>query len=93
MKKAHLENGRDEQIVTHLERDLGLYVSDSPGEPQVDTVSQYATKNARKSKPLCHQCNKTGFSENPKPSADETERTSCRHEKQFGKQQLCNHKL
>ena len=57
INQAHLENGTYEQIVTHLERELGLNGLEVPDELQINTVSHNtANTNADRTKPTCHHC-------------------------------------
>ena len=61
MTQAHLENGTYEQIVSHLERELGLNGLEAPDEMQINTVTQQATQeNSEKTKPTCQHCEKPG---------------------------------
>ena len=56
INQAHLEN---EQIVTHLERELELNGLEAPDELQINTVSHnIANPNADRTKPTCHYCKK-----------------------------------
>ena len=55
--QVHLENGTFEQIVTHLEKELGLNSLETLEELQKKTVAQNATKpNPETSRPMCHYC-------------------------------------
>ena len=57
INQAHLENGTYEQIVTHLERELGLNCLEAPDEQQINFVTQHATNiNADRPRPTCHHC-------------------------------------
>ena len=57
IKEAHLENGTDEQIVSHLERELELNDLEAPDETPINTVTQQALQqNSEKPKPMCHHC-------------------------------------
>ena len=59
--QAHLENGTYEQIVSHLEKELGLNGLKAPDEMQLNTVTQQASQqNSEKAKPTCHHCKKPG---------------------------------
>ena len=61
----HLENGSEQQIVLHLERELELNGLEAPDEMQIDTVTQQATKsNPDKPQLTCHHCKKPGHYEN-----------------------------
>ena len=63
--QAHLENGRYEQIVTHLERELELNGLEAPDELPINNVSQPPTNtNADRPKPTCHHCKKPGHYKN-----------------------------
>ena len=62
---VHLENGRYEQILSHLERELELNSLEAPDELQINTVPQQATQqNPQKPKPTCHHCKKAGHYRN-----------------------------
>ena len=57
--QAHLENGTNEQIVTHLERELELNGLEVPDELQINTVTYNTVNaNAARTKPTCHYCKK-----------------------------------
>ena len=59
--QAHLENGTNEWIVTHLERELKLNGLEAPDELQINTVSHNTVNaNADRPKPTCHHCKKPG---------------------------------
>ena len=65
MNQAHLENGRYEQIVTHLERELELKGLEAPDELPINNVSQQPTNtNADRPKPKCHHYKKPGHYRN-----------------------------
>ena len=65
INQAHLENGTYEQIVTHLERELGLNGLEAPDELPINIVSQQSTNtNADRAKPTCHHCKKPGLYRN-----------------------------
>ena len=65
INQANLENGTDEQIVTHLEKELELNDFEARDELQINTVSQQPTKtNADRPKPTCHHCKKPGHYRN-----------------------------
>ena len=52
INKAHLQNGIYEQIVSYIERELGLDGLQAPVELQIKTVTQKATQqNPEKPKP------------------------------------------
>ena len=54
---AHLENGTQEQIVSHLKRELELNGLEASDEMQINNVTQQASQqNPEKSKPNCHHC-------------------------------------
>ena len=57
INRAHLENGTNEQILTHLETELELNGLEAPDELQINTVSHNrANANADRTKPTCHHC-------------------------------------
>ena len=57
VNQAHLENGRYEQNVSHLERELELNGLEAPDEMPINTVTQQAPQqNSNKPKPTCHHC-------------------------------------
>ena len=59
MNQAHLENGTNEQIVIHLEKELELNGLEAPDELQITTVSHNtANANADRPKSTCHHCKK-----------------------------------
>ena len=59
--QAHLDNGKNEQIVTHLESELELNGLEAPDELQIKTVCHNtANANAERPKPTCHHCKKPG---------------------------------
>ena len=59
INQAHLENGRYEQIVSHLERELELNGLEAPDEMPINTVTQQAPQqNSKKPRPTCHHCKK-----------------------------------
>ena len=63
--QAHLKNGKYEQIVSHLERDLELNGLEAPDEMPKNTVTQQAPQqNSNKHKPTCHHCKKPGHYQN-----------------------------
>ena len=65
INQAHLENGKYEQIVTHLERELELNVLEAPDELQINTVSHNTVNaNADRTKRTCHYCKKPGHCKN-----------------------------
>ena len=56
-----MKNGRYEQIITHLEKEIVLNGLEAPDEIQINTVSQHATNtNADRPKPTCNHCLKPG---------------------------------
>ena len=64
INQAHLENGKNEQIVTHLERELELNGLEAPDELQINTVSHNtANANAERPKPTCHHCENQDITE------------------------------
>ena len=65
INQAHLENGRNEQIVSHLERELELNGLEAPDEMPINTVTQHAPQqNSNKPRPTCHHCKKPGHYQN-----------------------------
>ena len=53
--QAHLENGTNEQIASHLERELELNGLEAPDEVPINPVRQQAPQqNSDKPKPTCH---------------------------------------
>ena len=65
VNQAHLEKGRYEQIVTHLERELELNGLEAPDELPIKNVSQQPTNtNADRPKPTFHYCKKPGHYRN-----------------------------
>ena len=66
---AHLEMVTNEQIVSHLERELEINGLEAPDELQMKTVTKKAKKsNLEKPKPTCRHCQKRGH-----------QRNQCRH--------------
>ena len=64
-KQAHLENGAQEQIVSHFERELDLKGLEAPDEMPINTVTQQAPQqNSNKPRPTCHHCKKSGQYQN-----------------------------
>ena len=65
INQAHSENGTNEQIVSHLERELELNGLEAPDEMQRNTVTQQAPQqNSEKFKPTRHHCKKPGHYQN-----------------------------
>ena len=65
INQAHLENGTNEQIVSHLERELELNGLEAPDEMPINSVTQQAPQqNANKPRPTCHLCKKPGHYQN-----------------------------
>ena len=65
LNKAHLENGTNEQIVTHLERELELNGLEAPDELPINNVGQQPTNtNGDRPKQTCHHCKKPGHYKN-----------------------------
>ena len=65
INQTHLQNGRYEQIVTHLEQELELNGLEAPDELPINNVSQQPTNtNADRAKPTCHHCKKPGHYRN-----------------------------
>ena len=63
--QAHLENGKYEQIVTQLERELEVSGLEAPDELPINNVSQQPTNaNADRPQPTCHNCKKPGHYRN-----------------------------
>ena len=57
--QAHLENGTNEPIGTHLEKELELNCLEAPDELQINIVSQQPINtNSDRPKPTCHHCKK-----------------------------------
>ena len=60
INQAHLQNGKYEQNVSHLKRELKLNGLEAPDELQRNTVTQQATQqNPGKPKRTCHHCKTT----------------------------------
>ena len=65
INQAHLENGTNEQIVSHLETELELNGLEAPDGMQLNTVMQQdRQQNSEKPKPTCHHCKKPGHYRN-----------------------------
>ena len=65
INQAHLENGTNEQIVSHLERELELNCLEAPDDMPINTVTQQAPQqNSDKPKPTCQLCKKPGHYQN-----------------------------
>ena len=65
LTQAHLENGTNEQIVSHPEKELELNGLEAPDELQINTVTPQATQqNSEKPKPSCHHCKKPDHYQN-----------------------------
>ena len=65
INQVHLENGRYEQIVSHLERELELNSLEAPDEMPINTVTQQAPQqNSNKPRPTCHHCRTPGHYQN-----------------------------
>ena len=59
INRAHLENVKNKQVVSHLKRELELNVLGAADELQINTVTQQATQqNPGKPKPKSHHCKK-----------------------------------
>ena len=59
INQAHLENGTYEQIVKHLEKEIGLNGLEAPDELHINTVSHNTVNaNADRPRPTCHHCKK-----------------------------------
>ena len=48
INRAHLENGRNEKIVSHLEKELELNGLEAPDELHINTVTQQTTQHTTK---------------------------------------------
>ena len=65
INQAHLENGTNEQNVSHLERELELNGFEAPDEMPINTVTQQALQqNSNKPRPTCHHSKKSGNYQN-----------------------------
>ena len=65
INQAHLENDTNEQVVSHLERELELNELEAPDELQINTVTQQPTQQtSEKRRPTCSHCKKTGHCRN-----------------------------
>ena len=65
INQAHLENGTNELIVSHLGRELELNGLEAPDELQINTVTQQAAQqNSEKPKLTCHQGKKSSHYRN-----------------------------
>ena len=65
INQAHLENGTNEKIVSHLETELELNGLEAPDEMPINTVTQQAPEqNSDKPKPTCHHCKKPSHYQN-----------------------------
>ena len=65
INQALPENGTNEQIVKHLEKEFELNCLEAPDELQVNTLSHNtATAIADRTKPTCHYCKKPGHYRN-----------------------------
>ena len=65
INQAHLENGKYEQIVSHLEKELELNGLEAPDEKPINTVTQQAPQqNSNKPRPTCYHCKKPGHYQN-----------------------------
>ena len=65
INQAHLENGTYEQIVSHLEKELGINGLEAPDEIPINNVTQKAPQqNSNKPRPTCHHCKKPGHYQN-----------------------------
>ena len=57
INQAHLENGKNEQIVPQLVKELELNGLEASDETQIKTVTQQASqRNSEKPKATCHHC-------------------------------------
>ena len=60
-----MENGTDEKIVSHLERELELNGLEAPDEMPINTVTQQAPRQiSNKPRPTCHHFKKPGHYHN-----------------------------
>ena len=65
INQALLENGKYDQIVSHLEKELELNGLETPDQLKINTGTQQATQqNSEKSKSTCHHCKKPGRNRN-----------------------------
>ena len=65
INQAHLEKTTNEQIVSHLERELELKGLEAPDEMPINTVTQQAPqKNSNKPRPTCQHCKKPSHYKN-----------------------------
>ena len=65
INQVHLENGRYEQIVSHLEKELELNGLEAPDEMPINTVTQQAPQQySNKHKPTCRHCKNPGQYQN-----------------------------
>ena len=65
INQAHLENGTNEQIVSHLEMELKLKGLEAPDEMPINTVTQQAPQqHSNKPRPTCHHCKKPDHYQN-----------------------------
>ena len=68
INQAHLKNGTNEQIVSHLEKELEIKGLEAPDEMPINTVTQQAPQqNSNKPRPTCHLCKKLGHYQNQCP--------------------------
>ena len=82
INQAHLENGTYEQIVTHLETEVGLNGLEAPDDQQINIVSQHATHiNADRPKPTGHYCKKTRTLQESVSIVEKTARTNWKYSK------------
>ena len=80
INQALLENGTFEQVVTYLERKLGLNGLEAPDGLQINTMSHNtANTNSERAKTTCHHCKKPGHYRNQcrllKKQREQTENT------------------
>ena len=65
ISQAHLENGKYEQIVVHLKRELEINVLEAPDAMPINTVTQQPPQqNSNKPRPTYHHCKKPGHHQN-----------------------------
>ena len=74
--QAYLEKSANEQIVTHLERELELNGLEDLDDLQVKTVSRYATRKFEQPEPTCHHYIKPRNYQNQSRQLKKEEKTS-----------------
>ena len=74
INQAHLDNGTNEQIVTHLRKEFELNGLESSNELQINVVSHHSTNtNADRLKRTCHHCEKPEQNRNQCPLLNKKE--------------------